>query len=145
MHFTGWSMAVQNELLTTKNKLTLPVVLERIRQKRALNLPLTENELALLSNLRDRTLLAQKEEFVADSDKLHLVRSVNAEPVIDAVKVMSEIQAEGKTSSWRRYFGTIDPITAALFAKESRTKIGTREFAAYVKRRLNDDYTRFRA
>lgn len=111
----------------------------------ALNLPLSTAESALLSRLREHAALQTTEQFVHDGDKLHVIRRNNVDALVSDVKVMSEIQKDGKMSEWRRYFGSIDPITAARFAQESRLKIGTKEFAAYAKKRLNDDYRKFKA
>ena len=132
-------------MLNTKSKLTLPVILERIKQKNALGVPLTEPERILLFDLRNRAALETQEKYVHDGKQMHIVRTNNAQPVIDTVRSMSAIQAEGQTSKTRRYLGSIDPITAALFRKESGYAIGTKEFAAYAMRRLNDDYGKFKA
>lgn len=44
-----------------------------------------------------------------------------------------------------RLFGSLDPITASIFSKECGAGIGTKEFAVYVKKKLNDnEYKRFK-
>lgn len=63
--------------------------------------------------------------------------------VFNLVRQNREIYADGMREG-TRYLGSIDPITAAQWAKESGLKIGTKEFAKYAKRKLADsDYRRF--
>lgn len=80
-----------------------------------------------------------------DGANMHVVKTNTVDDVINFVKTMSDIQHDQVDKSTYRYIGSIDPVTAANFRKESGYKIGTKEFARYAKRRLNDDYTKFRA
>lgn len=76
---------------------------------------------------------------------MHIVKTNQVDDVFEAVKLMSDIQRDGGTDKRRKYLGSIDPVTAAQFRKESGYAIGTKAFAKYAKKRLNSDYAKFRA
>jgi hypothetical protein len=82
-------------------------------------------------------------QYLFDGDKMHVVETNEVDGVFDYVKTMRDIHADGGTSSSGRYFGSLDPITAANFMKDSGLRIGTKEFAAYAKQRMKRDYQRF--
>lgn len=73
-------------------------------------------------------------------------RQVDAEPVLQAMKDYADIIPKLKTGpAGTRMFGSLDPITCAIFQKESGLRLGTKEFAKFVKKKLADrDFSRFR-
>ena len=114
----------------------------RIRQKLALNLPLSEPESVLLSEIRSRLQLKPREEYVFDGTTTHVVRTNVVDDVFDAVKIMAEVHKETQPKTMK-YFGSVDPITAANFAQESGHAVGTKAFAKYAKKKLASDYKKF--
>lgn len=82
--------------------------------------------------------------------ELTVTRTALADPVFDAVRSMGDVQNDMpnflKRKRMRTYLGSIDPITAAQWAKECKAAIGTKEFAAYAKKKLmSGEWSHFRA
>lgn len=77
---------------------------------------------------------------------IHVSKTVDAEPVMDAMKAYGDIIGTSKSRvAGAKMIGSIDPITAAIWRKECGAGIGTKEFAKYAKKKLADpDYRRFR-
>lgn len=87
------------------------------------------------------------ERVVVDSDgAIHVHRSVDAEPVMNAMKdYVDVIGMKHSGAAGARMYGSLDPITAAILSKACGAGIGTKEFAQFVKKKLQDpDYKRFR-
>lgn len=122
-------------------------MMEEIKRLRALNLPLKPHHEKLVYELQRLQKLKPRERYVFDGNKMHVIRENDVDAVFDAVKLTSDIQAEqGTQTKNRRYLGSLDPITAAQFSKESGLKIGTKEFARYATGKLrSSDYRKFSA
>lgn len=77
---------------------------------------------------------------------IHVRRAVDAEPVMQAMKDYGDVINPRKSKvAGARMIGAIDPITASIWRKECGAGIGTKEFAAYAKKKLADpDFRRFR-
>lgn len=121
-------------------------MLREIRRARELNLPLTPMQENLLFEVQRWAKMRPTEEVTVDHDgTVRVSKTVQVDAIFDAVKLFAEIQAERPNKN-RRYLGSIDQLTAAKWAKESKTKIGTREFALYAKRKLaSGDFSKFSA
>lgn len=99
-----------------------------------------------MATLEMQEVMQEKERFVVESDKIHLITTVNADPIIQGVKALSELHSKtAKTPIGSRYVGSIDPITAETWSRVCGAAIGTREFAKYAKTRLNSDYAKYKA
>lgn len=106
-----------------------------------------ENE--LLAECYRRYYAKPKEKITVDSEgRVHVTRSVDAEPIMNAMKDYADIIGVKRNDrvAGAKMIGAIDPITAANWAKETGLKIGTKEYARFAKRRLQGDidYRRFR-
>lgn len=77
---------------------------------------------------------------------IHVSRTVDAEPIMQAMKDYGDVIGKGRGRvAGAKMIGAIDPVTAAIWRKECGAGIGTKEFAAYVKKKLADpDFKRFR-
>lgn len=116
-----------------------------MKLQRGLPLSLAEEE--LLAECSRRYYSKAKETISVNSDGAVVVRrQVDAEPIFDALKDYADIIPKGKTgAAGARMFGALDPVTCAIFQKESGLRLGTKEFAQYVKKRIaGRDYSRFR-
>lgn len=77
-----------------------------------------------------------------DADgRVHITRSVDASPVIDAMKDYADIIGHKRNDKMAgaKMIGAIDPITAANWSKETGLKVGTKEFAQFAKKRIQND------
>lgn len=122
-------------------------VLERIQTKLTLRLPLTAEETRVAMEVERLSKLNTRVKYSADGRNLVIRRTNDAQPVIDHVRFLSDLQAEKpkKKSDDKRYVGSLDPISASRLASESNTRIGTREFSEYAAKRIRTDMTKFKA
>lgn len=124
----------------------LQKLLERINVKLTLSIPLTPREHNLVAEMqRVQTLKPRSNYQVTADGKLHIVHTNDAEPVMEGVKALSDLTRDQGGSANHRYIGSIDPITAAQFKKDSGLKIGTKEYSEYVHKRLQTTHTKFLA
>ena len=86
------------------------------------------------------------ETITSDGENVTVTKSVDAEPIMEAMKDYGDIIDKKKTgAAGAKLVGSIDPITAAIWRKECGAGIGTREFAKYAMKKLADpDFRRFR-
>jgi hypothetical protein len=85
------------------------------------------------------------ERMVEEDGKLHLLRSQDVKPLIDANKIMADLAPKSFGDAKWRFAGRIPPIIAETWSKECGAGIGTQEFLAYCKRKLMDgDFAAFR-
>lgn len=120
----------------------LKLTLELVRQKLAAGSPLTVAENELLAECRRRYYSKEKEKMTVDADgRVHITRTVDAEPIINAMKDYAEIIGYKRNDKFggAKMIGAIDPITAANWAKETGLKIGTKEYAQFAKARIQND------
>ena len=87
----------------------------------------------------------RKERVSFNSDGMMIIeKSYNAEPIIEAVKMSSEIETPSRNNRGMLHLGSIDPLTARNWSKECGAAIGTKEFAAYAKKKLQSgEFSRF--
>lgn len=111
------------------------------------NIPLTTDEENLLAECQRVKHLKPKDTMSFNADgELQIHRTVDAEPVMQAMKDYGDIIERGKSRvAGAQMIGSIDPITAAIWRNECGAGIGTKEFALYAKKKLADsDFRRFR-
>lgn len=126
----------------------LKLLLAQIAVKRERNQPLTPSEENLLAECQRVIHMKPVEKVSVDTDgTIRISKSVDAEPIMQAMKDYGDVigmQHRGRVAG-ARMIGSIDPITAAIWRKECGAGIGTKEFAAYAKKKLADsDFRRFR-
>ena len=73
--------------------------------------------------------------------RVHIERTLDAEPIINAMKDYADIIGLKRNDKMAgaRMIGAIDPMTAINWSKETGVKIGTKEFAQFAKRRIQND------
>jgi len=107
---------------------------------------LTNSERETLLWLESDRLRKKRETMVADErGNVRVVHRSDSQPVVDAVKAYSEMGTR-RTKAGTRYLGSVDPILATVWARECGAAVGTKEFAAYAKKKLlSGNYTKLRA
>jgi hypothetical protein len=120
-----------------------------LKKKISLNLPLNVADCELKAEI-DRLLLKPKEGVHFDSDgSFTHYRSVDAQPIVDAVKERSSLITKAdrrKAKNGAVYLGSVDMITAGNWAKECGCAIGTKEYNAYAKKKLQSgEWNHFKA
>lgn len=110
-------------------------------------MPLTPQETKLALEVERLCKLKTRVEYAADGRSLVIKRTNDAQPVIDHVKFLSDLQADRakRTDGDKKYVGSLDPISAARLSKECGAGIGTKEFSEYATKRISSDMTKFRA
>ena len=86
------------------------------------------------------------EEIGFDGDRM-TVRRTNPDisSLLDRNKAMAEIAPSKFGEAATRYVGSVDAETAQMWAVECGSAIGTAEYAAYLKKKLQDgDFAKFR-
>ena len=147
---TELSPLARLEALTkAKQARMLKATLELVRMKTEKGLPLTVAENELLAECRRRYYAKPKETIRLDADGRVIVqKSQDVEPIINAMKDYGDILGTRRNDrvAGARMIGGIDPITASIWAKETGLKIGTKEFAQFAKKRIQNDlnYRKFR-
>ncbi len=92
-----------------------------------------------------QNLMQEKESVHADGDKLTFERSMDVTPILEGVKNMQDLDHRSPIAG-ARWLGSIDPITAANWAKTCGYAVGTKGFAKYAKQQLlNGEYTKYAA
>lgn len=82
-----------------------------------------------------------------ETGQLHITRTVEVDAIFSALNDYRDILSRNAKNRAvnGRLIGCIDPITAANWRKECGAGVGTKEFAQYAKKKLNDrDYSKFR-
>jgi len=120
----------------------LALTLALVKQKldAGVSLSLVENE--LLAECRRRYHSKEREVKTVDaSGRIHITRTVDAEPIINAMKDYADIIGHKRNDKMAgaKMIGAIDPITAINWSKETGLKVGTRAFAQFAKKRINGD------
>ena len=88
-----------------------------------------------------------KELVVAEGESIVNYREHDIEPLLNGIKERGQtISKHHNGPVGSKWIGSVDTITGAVWAKECGAAIGTKEFAAYAKKKLMDpDYNKFRA
>lgn len=81
--------------------------------------------------------------MIEQDGKLHVVRSQDVQPILDANKRAANSDLD-RTSGFRRA-GSIPYVIAEQWSRECGAAIGTKEFGEYVKKKLMDgDWAKLR-
>jgi hypothetical protein len=133
---------------TRLNAQKLRLILAEAVRKDAVGLPLTAKEEELIAELYRRRYERRRERAFFDSNgALHIQKTIDIEPILDAVKSYGDfIDRHTQRSQAQRIVGSLDPFTALQWSKECGASIGTKEFAQFAMKRIKGDidYRRFR-
>lgn len=116
-------------------------LLRKIKTKLTLGLPLSNKEAELAHYIEKIDRLGYSVKEVFEDGKLHIVRKMTVDPMFDHVKLLSQT-AKPKSG---KYVGSIDPMTAAEFVKQTGAGVGTAEFNEYAFKRIESDLTKYGA
>lgn len=73
-------------------------------------------------------------------------KTLDAEPIMDAVKAMSDLQQAHRNQHGMLYLGSVDQYTAQNWAKECGSPVGTKPWKEYALKQLrSSDYAHFKA
>lgn len=126
----------------------MKVILARALTKDAQGVPLTPKEEVLVAEMYRRKHEKPRERvYVDDKGTVHVNKTIDAEPVMDAMKAYGDFVDSYTSRKYsQRIVGSLDPITAMNWMKESGHKIGTKQFAKFAMKRIKQDidYRRFR-
>jgi hypothetical protein len=78
---------------------------------------------------------------------IHVNKTIDAEPIMEAMKAYGDfIDRHTQHNRAQRIVGSLDPLTAYNWMKETGLKVGTKEFAQFAIKRIkhDSDYRRFR-
>jgi len=82
-----------------------------------------------------------KEKIVAEDNKVRIVRSQDVGGILKEIHELKENVPKTYGDAKVRWAGSIPLVIAEEWARECNAQIGTKEYAAYVKRKLSDpDY-----
>jgi hypothetical protein len=102
-------------------------------------------ELRILETVQNQRLNRKEQVHVDNDGTVRIHKTLDAEPIIEAVRMSSEIETPHRNNRGMLHLGSIDPLTAANWARESGAAIGTKEFAAYAKKKLQSgDFAHFK-
>lgn len=119
--------------------------LTMIKQKMALNLKLKGSELRVWEEYLNAQYRKTESYSLDSNGNLVVKKSLDAQPIVDAVQMSSDIQAPVRNDRGMLHLGSIDQLTANNWAKECGAAVGTKEFAAYAKKKLQSgEYAKFR-
>jgi len=78
-------------------------------------------------------------ELEVDGDTMRVRHTnPNLQTLLDRNKAMADIAPSKQGHAATRYVGSVDALTAAKWAGECGSAVGTPEFTAYLKRKLMD-------
>lgn len=84
-----------------------------------------------------------KDKMIEDDGKLHIIRSQDVQPILDANQRART--SELNRHSGLRHAGSVPMVVAEQWSRECGAAIGTKEFAGYVKKKLMDgDWAKLR-
>jgi hypothetical protein len=116
-----------------------------VQRKVALGQKLTGAEERLWQTVTLQQTLNLRQRLVADADQFHIVRTLDAEPIVEAVKALGEIERPRRDAQGRLHVASVDPLTAANWARECGHAIGTKPFIEYAKKKLmSGEFAKFR-
>ena len=112
--------------------------------KKARGVPLSVAEQELLAECTRLAHSKPKEERFVDADgRIHIRKSMDAQPIVDFMKEYPSLFGHRRNDklAGTKLIGSIDPLTAVNWSKETGLKVGTKEFAKFVSKRLKNDIT----
>ena len=95
--------------------------------------------------LQQRLLKKRSRAFKTDEGTV-VKKTLDAEPIIEAVKAQSELQQAQRNQHGMLYLGSVDQYTANNWAKECGHPVGTAGWREYaIKQLKSSNYAQFRA
>jgi hypothetical protein len=79
-----------------------------------------------------------KEKMQEEDGKLHIVRQQDVSEILKMTKHLRDVSPSRKGDANWRLAGKIPLVIAEQWSRECKAGIGTQEFAAYVKKKLQD-------
>lgn len=141
-------MAALYRLTKQQQAQKLRLLLSKIHVKQARGVALTPTEENLLGECYYRYYSKPREKrHVTPEGVITVERTVDVEPVIDAMRDYADTISFGRHRHNARLVGSIDPIIAEQWAKETGLRIGSKEFVQFAAKRLRSDidFRKFRA
>lgn len=93
-----------------------------------------------------QTMYQKRQSVHHDGKRLRFKTTMDVEPIIEGVKHLNNLVNPERDRTGRLYLGSIDPLTAANWARECGHAIGTKPWSAYAKKKLlSGDYAKFQA
>ena len=127
------------------NQTQLKQKLLTMEQKQKMGIKLTGAETRLLEQVLVKQLFKQRGAEYREDGKIKVVKQMDVEPLIHAIPAYAELHAQNP-SAGRKYTGSIDLYTAQNWSQECGAAVGTKEFAAYAKKKLDSgEFDKFRA
>ena len=113
--------------------------------RKSLGLPLTGKQTRAFEEHLLRVGYNYTSRMVHTGNAVEERTSMDVDGVFEGVKMLNEAAASDRLQS-RRYLGSVDILTAEVWAKECGAAVGTKEWAAYAKKKLKSgDYGKFAA
>ncbi|MDJ0827907.1 MAG: hypothetical protein QNJ16_20670 [Rhodobacter sp.] len=138
-------MKAQTEQMSAQK---LRLILSRALAKEQQGQQLTVLEEELIAKLHAQFYEKRRETIKVDGDGNFVInKTIDTEPMLEAVKAYGDfIDRYSQRKMAQRMVGSIDPITAYKWMRETGLKVGTREFAQMAMKRIKGDidYRRFR-
>lgn len=81
------------------------------------------------------------EKITEEDGKIHIVRQQDCEGLLKTLRKMRELAPSHSGHDRTRWVGSIPLVLAEEWSKECGAAIGTKEYAGYIKKKLQDpDY-----
>lgn len=117
----------------------------QIQRKQALGVKLTGAENRLWEQHLMSSLMRAQERLVVSADNFSFVKTIDAEPIIDVVKHIGEVERPRKNDNGMLHLASVDIYTATNWSKECGHAIGTKPFVEYAKKKLmSGEYSKFK-
>lgn len=85
------------------------------------------------------------ERMIEEDGKLHVIRSQDVQALLDQNQQLAQTAPSMHGDAAWRFAGRIPLVIAEQWSRECGAAVGTQEFVAYCKRKLQDgDFARFR-
>jgi hypothetical protein len=87
-----------------------------------------------------------KERYVDYDTGHHILYTQNCDNIVAGVAEQSDIRPKHARGASTQYLGSAPLLVCQIWAKESGTRVGTREFTEYARGKLmSGDYSKFKA
>lgn len=136
------AIAALSALSEEKQARMLGLTLERIKAKMAQGMALSIKEHELLTECRRRYHSKPRVKYQFDQDgSMTIEHSVDIGPVQEMLKNYTEVYGRGRNDKMAgaQMVGALDEVTAVVWSHETGLKIGTKEFAEFAKKRIQND------
>lgn len=129
-----------NVLRSIQNAAKLRLLLSRIKYKQEAKLALNTFELELLAECQRQYYAKPTVTRKVDSNgTIHITRSMDADPLLKAIADYPEVMGKKKGVVGGRLHSAIPVTFVDTWVRESKLRLGTREFAEYAKKRAANE------